>query len=511
MNVSRLAKEHAMSKKTDRPNVLVFFTDQQRGDTIGALGNPVIRTPNIDRLVREGTAFRRAYTASPVCVSARCSTIYGQYPMHTGCYDNTIMPQDERTSYMGALTEAGYRTHGIGKCHFTPVRDALRGFQTRERQEELVRDPDTDDDFLPWLRANGFDHLTDPHGVRGEMYYVPQPAQMPAKYHPTQWIGDRAVSFVTDSERNQQPWYLFTSFIHPHPPFAPPAPWHKLYRAPLMPLPKVPPNHEALQLHINRIQNRYKYRDQGIDQNLMRNMKAHYYACVSFIDYQVGRVLDALEETGQLDNTLIMYLSDHGEYLGDYECFGKRGMHDSASRVPMIARMPGLFEAGAVVDEPTSLVDVAPTILAATGARIDDHALDGIDLTTVAAGKADRPGVLSQFNDGPNAVYMLVTKRWKYIYSAPDDRELLFDAVEDAGETRNKAHAPFIHNVTKSLRRQLVDMLRAGGEEAAVDGNDFCKYPRQTMPTDPDEGLLIQDAPWQNIDLPGYSDTIRYE
>ena len=488
-----------------RPNVLVIFTDQQRADTIGALGNPVIRTPNLDRLAREGVSFQRAYTASPVCVSARCSMIHGQYPVNTGCYDNAAMPTDGRATFMDALTAAGYRTHGIGKCHFTPDRDALRGFQTRERQEELVGSPD-DDDYLPWLRANGYDHVTDPHGVRGEMYYVPQPAQMSAKCHPTQWIGDRAVDFLGDAERKSEPWYLYASFIHPHPPFAPPAPWHKLYRAPLMPLPKVTHDDEALHLHINRVQNRYKYRDQGIDLNLMRNMRAHYYGCVSFIDFQIGRILGALEESGQLDDTLILFTSDHGEYLGDYQCFGKRGMHDSAARIPLIARMPGRFDGGQIVDEPANLVDIAPTILQTTGCKIADHELDGADLRAVASGDADRAGGISQFNSGPNGVYMLAAKRWKYIYSAPDDKELLFDAVEDPLETRNKANAPFMSGVRDEMKASLVASLRAGGEDAALDGDDWRRYPVQQMPDDPDDGLLTQDSPWAELGIEGYGD-----
>jgi len=178
-----------------QPNILHIFTDQQRADTIAALGNPVIRTPNLDRLAGQSVAFTHAYTPSPVCVSARCSMIYGQYPHATGCHDNIAMPADDRQSLMGALTEAGYRTHGVGKCHFMPDSQAMRGFQTRERQEELVRCPE-DDDYLVFLRANGFGHITDPHGARGETYYLPQPAQMPARLHPSQWVGDRCVAFI---------------------------------------------------------------------------------------------------------------------------------------------------------------------------------------------------------------------------------------------------------------------------------------------------------------------------
>ena len=131
-----------MSKQ---PNILFIFTDQQRADTIAALGNPIIKTPNLDRLVNEGTAFTNAFTPSPVCVSARCSMILGQWAHNTGCYDNMDMPVDERQTYMDALNEAGYYTHAIGKCHFTPDRKALRGFQSREMQEEIPVSVEADD------------------------------------------------------------------------------------------------------------------------------------------------------------------------------------------------------------------------------------------------------------------------------------------------------------------------------------------------------------------------------
>ncbi|HEX2948660.1 MAG TPA: sulfatase-like hydrolase/transferase, partial [Armatimonadota bacterium] len=187
-----------------RPNVLLILTDQQRADTIGALGNPVIRTPNLDRLCAEGTAFTSTFTPSPVCVPARCSLHYGQYPLHTGCYENDCAMPADRPSFVDLLSDAGYRTHGIGKCHFTPDGLALRGFQSREYQEEIVASPEQDD-YLTYLHANGFAHICDPHGIRGEMYYVPQPAQMPATLHPTQWIGDRAVDFL-HAQTASQPW-----------------------------------------------------------------------------------------------------------------------------------------------------------------------------------------------------------------------------------------------------------------------------------------------------------------
>ena len=490
---------------SDHPNVLWLFTDQQRFDTIAALGNPVIRTPNLDRLCRQGVAFRSAYTPSPVCVPARASMHYGQYPCHTGCYENDYpMPTDGRPSVMDALVEAGYYTHAIGKRHFRPDRHAGRGFQVLQRQEENIS-PDQDD-YLQFLFAEGFDHLTDPHGVRSEMYYVPQPAQMPARLHPTQWVGDQAVRLIGERAGSAQPWLAFVSFIHPHPPFSPPVPWHKLYRAPQMPLPNVPPDSEALWTWVNRNQNRYKYRDQGVDWNLVRCIKAYYYAAVSFVDYQIGRALDALEATGQADNTLVLFTSDHGEHLGDRYCFGKRTMHDSASRVPLLLRLPGRFEGGRTCDRPVSLVDIAPTLLAACGAEMPSDQLDGIDLAEALAGQCEREMVFSQHAQGPLATYMAADDRWKYVYSAGDGREMLFDRVADPLETRDRIGAPFSREPHARMKEALIDHLRRGGETAALDGDDWRSYPRREMPANPDAGLLVQDMKWADTSIPGYTD-----
>jgi len=369
----------------------------------------------------------------------------------------------------------------------------------------MLPSPD-EDDYLPWLRGNGFEHLTDPHGVRGEMYYTPQPAQMPARLHPTQWIGDRSVGFIEDMARSPEPWHLFASFIDPHPPFAPPAPWHKLYRAPTMPLPMVPPDVEALQTYVNRYQNRYKYRDQGLDRNLVRSIKAYYYATISFVDMQIARILDVLASTRQIDNTLILFSSDHGEFLGDYNCFGKRSMQDAASRIPLIARLPGRFEAGVVCEEPASLVDIAPTILAATGAEMSSHSPDGIDLAEVASGEGDREMVFSQYQSGGDAIYMAASRDWKYYYSAPDNKEFLFDRIRDPYETRNCVAGSWSQDAHAHMKQTLIAHLAAGNETVGIEGDDWKRFPVITLPDDPDAGLLIQDHRWADTSIPGYSD-----
>lgn len=468
-----------------QPNILLLFTDMQRFDTIHALGNPVIRTPNLDRLVREGTAFSSAYTPSPVCVAARCSMHYGRYPARTGVADNVAMPPDQGDSMPAALHTLGYETAAIGKCHFLPDKLALRGFDSRLIQEECCSDPETDD-YCRWLAERGA-NCDEPHGTRGEMYYIPQVSLHTAEEHPSCWIGDRTIEFLREQRGAKRPWFLFSSFIHPHPPFAPPKPWHKLYRSPMMPLPELPADPDSLLCWSNRVQNRYKFRDQGIDRQLVRNIKAYYYATISFIDFQIGRILAELEASGMLDETLIVFASDHGEYLGDYNCFGKRGMHDASARIPLLVRGSG-FTAGQQCDLPVSLIDLFPTFVRAAGGDTAQYDIDGEDLKMIAAGEGARRIVFSQFGQSPDWLFMAASREFKYIYSVPDRREWLFDRLNDPHETRNRISLPSCAESGHGLRRALQEFLERCGferqEHAGFNGAYLA---------DPDAGLLFQD------------------
>lgn len=493
-----------------QPNILLFFTDMQRYDTIGALGNQIIKTPNLDRLVKEGTAFNSCYSPSPVCIPARCSMHYGLYPAKTGLAVNGAMMEHNEKSLADILNNCGYTTHAAGKVHFSPDKNALRGFNSRDTQEECCRDAESDN-YTMWLRENNYDYF-EPHGFRGEMYYIPQVSTLPAEAHPSQWVADRSMDFINSQRDKKQPWMLMSSYIHPHPPFCPPKPWHKLYRSPLMPLPNVPENSEALHTWINRKQNRYKYRDQGIDKNLMRNIKAFYYATISFVDYQIGRIIKNLEENGELDNTLIIFTSDHGEYLGDYNCFGKRSMHDVSSRIPLIVRYPERFTPGKMCETPVSLVDILPTLSNAAEADISDIDHDGHDLSMLADGKTDREYVYSQYGNGNNAIYMIVNKSWKYFYSAADNQEFLFDRIHDPLENRNIAGLRMRSDQKEQMKINLLKYLKANNVNDAwseEDGIlDWKKYSGidETYLNDPDASLLIQDYEPDKWFLEGYSE-----
>lgn len=218
---------------------------------------------------------------------------------------------------------------------------------------------------------------------------------------------------------------------------------------------------------INRYQNRYKYRDQGIDNNLVRNMKAYYYATISFIDYQVGRMLAELEESGELDNTMIIFTSDHGEYLADFNCFGKRGMHDASSRVPLIIRYPEKYAAGKICTAPASLVDIMPSSCSAAGCDLTGVEQDGIDLADVSAGKTSRKYVFSQYQSGDTGIYMAVCTDWKYVYSAGDGQEFLFDRKTALPDTHDVAGLPMVANIQAEIKNNLLEYLESEGAKDA--------------------------------------------
>ncbi len=491
---------------TQRPNILFIMTDQQRSDTIAALGNRAIRTPTLDSLVEEGIAFSNCYTPSPVCVAARSATITGLPPHINGCTSNNESPLGRR-SIMQVLQGCGYQTHGIAKMHFNPETEALWGFDSRDISEEGAREPGSRNDFHRYLSDSGYDHVLEPQGIRSELYYIPQPSQLPARHHHTTWVADRAIDFLDGRDR-ERPFFLWTSFIKPHPPFEAPAPWNKLYRAADMLPPRRPEGFEQLLTYWNHYQNRYKYRDKGYDEMLFRAMKAMYYACISFIDFNLGRVLAALGD--EIDNTLIVFTADHGELLGDYGSVGKRTMLNPAARVPLIVRPPGAAQGGLLVDTPVSLLDIFPTFAAVAGADDPPPSAEGADLLALAAGDVKREVVYSQYSEGNTGLYMIASRDHKYIYSAADHKEWLFDLRIDPDETKNFAGNPRYQGQLAELRRRIIHRFESDGYEQAVQAGAWREYEPPVFPEPAgDDGLLFQDPP-QLPDLlrelgPGYA------
>lgn len=424
------------------PNVLILFCDQLRADALSAYGGRVARTPNLDRLCAEGTRFDSAYTPTPVCVPARSAFMTGNEPQENGCFENE-MPMPTTPTFMTKAFEAGFQTHGVGKMHFTPDPFASMGFESRDVGEEFG-DAESDD-YLAYLRDAGFGFVEHPHGLRDEMYYIPQLSPVPEEHHFSHWVADRSIAFL-DSRDEPRPFLLWSSFIAPHPPFAPPAPWHRRHAPSLMPEPFEPPSSETLLTIYNRLQARYKYRDGGKDRRLTQLIQSYYYASVEHLDSQIGRILDALDERGLAEDTLVLLTADHGEFLGDYGTFGKRSYLDVAARVPLIARGPG-FHAGAVVESPVSLIDVYPTVAAVANFESDRA---GVDLMSP---RAERH-LYGQYQSGEMGMYAVITPGWKYIWSAADRKEILIDRLSSDRETTNLAYNVRVRPVLEKLRAE---------------------------------------------------------
>ncbi len=471
------------------PNILLITTDQQRFDTIAALGNPLIQTPNLDRLVQEGTAFTHCYTPSPVCVPARHALATGLPPHQITCFDNTV---DEMPfpSLMERLQTQGYQTHGVGKMHFSPDPWQNWGFDNRDMSEEIQEITSDKDDFCRFLRENNYGHVKEPHGLRSEMYYLPQPSQLPENLHNTAWVTDRSLDFLKQRDKDR-PFFLWSSFIKPHPPFEVPTPWNKCYRATEMLPPFRPEGFEKLLSYWNHYQNRYKYRGNGYDEMLVRTMKAVYYSCITFIDYHLGRILEGLGK--DIDNTLIIFTSDHGELLGDYGSFGKRSMLDAAARVPMIVRYPKKFSAGKQIETPTTLLDIWPTCLSLAGSSNWSTSKEGQNLLDVAEGNTNRDTVFSQFSFGAKGLYAAIMQNLKYIYSAADNKEWLFDLRLDPNESHNFANNPSYISRQEKLKSKLIQRFAKDGYADPLEGEDWRIFPPSLVSDNPDELLLFQD------------------
>jgi len=405
------------------------------------------------------------------------------------------MPEGHQ-SIMEMLRSRGYETRGIGKMHFNHEGEghSLWGFDRREVSEELT----LGDDYHQFLKKNGYGHVLDPHGLRGEFYYLPQPSQLPERLHHTRWVVDRSAAFIKQRS-TRRPFFLWTSFIKPHPPFENPTPWNRLYRAVDMPDPWHPKDAQQFTTFWNKLQNRYKCMEQANNPHLLRTMRAAYYASISFIDSQLGRLLASLGD--EIDNTVIIFTSDHGEMLGDYGCFGKRSMLEASVRVPFLIRYPQKFRPAAKCRVPVSLLDIVPTLRAVCADKVAPSSDYGTDLAAVVKCRPKARTVMSQFSERSLGLYMITDGTHKYVYSAADEQEWGFKIGSNLREKNIGCAIPAI----RALRNKLMSEFKGGRSGAITDGQ-WHRYGRSMIPSDDRAGLLFQDPPELYKALAGLSD-----
>ena len=486
------------------PNILFIMTDQQRFDTIAALGNEQIYTPNFDRLVQRGVTFTNAYSPCPVCVPARYAIRTGCEPPTTGSFSNGIArpaPGQAETMvgrcgpYLAqTMQQLGYRTFGIGKFHTQPWDEEL-GYEVHLHSEELYGTPDqrARDAFAGWIAREHaeFDYIEALMGERTEMYYMPQVSPLPAELTVERWAADRAVEQIAAGDG--RPYFGFVSFIGPHPPFAPPVPFNRMYDPDRM------PNPVRGDLAVDHMDEQIPWMNhiiwaEDINDSHARALKARYYGEISYIDDCLGRILDAVEASrppslskgGDADNTIICFFADHGDHLGDHHAWQKESFFEASCHIPFLVSWPARLPASVRRSELVSLVDLFGI---ATGAATGDSGQpavgtrDGIDLLGMLAGTAQpREFLTSMYGEPGTPLFKIMIRQgdWKYIFLANGGREQLFNVVADPAELRNRVTTA--DQVMQRLRELAVRACRVPGATAALQDGDLRAFPFQARP-----------------------------
>jgi len=438
--------------KAEQPNILLIHTDQHRIDCLGAYGNKQIKTPNIDALGADGDLFNNSFCSYPVCTPSRYSLITGLYVREHGGYSNHCTLRPEVDTFPAMLKKSGYRTKAVGKMHFTPTYFDV-GFEEMELAEQ--NGPGRwDDDYHRYLQDNGLvDHndLEDQIGVyrkeAPKSYFSncgSRESNLPDKHHSTTWIGDRAVETIDKWDKNQSN-FLMVGFIKPHHPFDPPENWAEIYN------PKeidILPGWTVECLKHDLARSKGYFQNTQLTIPILKRVAAYYYASITHIDHYVGRMIKLLKQRKLYDNTMIVFTSDHGEYLGFHHMLLKGNyLYDPLAKVPLIIKYPGNADKGKVRNDLVSNIDLAPTILKTAGLKTGDR-MKGMDL----AGNTMSRQVLIAEND--RRTVMARTRTMKLIVDTDKNIPsggLLFNIEKDPLEINNLYHDPAHKNERSRL------------------------------------------------------------
>lgn len=429
---------------TERPNILWYCTDQQRFDTIGALGNPHVRTPNLDRLVEGGVAFTHAYCQSPICTPSRASFMTGQYPsrVRNTRNGNDTFPVEAPPLISKLIADSGYFCGLIGKFHLVsgghrPEPRLDDGFQVWQHSHAPRDDwPEGTHAYADWVRAQG----EDLEAMRNS------PERVDPEFHQTKWASDRAIEFI--GRDHQKPWMLNINVYDPHPPFEPPKSYADQVDPDSLPGPHFEPGDLETQRKLAGVE--FQGEAGAMDDQEARRIQALYYAMIAQIDDQFARILEALDESGQRENTVIIFTSDHGETLGDHGLLQKGcRFYEGLVRVPLIFSWPARFAGDRTCSGLVELLDMAATILDLAGVEVPGY-FQGQSLLPVLAGEVSgdeiRDAVRCEYFDaldetftGGGACHATMHRDHRYKLVIYHDANLgeLYDLQEDPWEHRD--------------------------------------------------------------------------
>jgi arylsulfatase len=456
----------AAAAPVSRPHILLLMTDQHRADCIGAAGNPVVHTPAIDRLAAGGVLFRHAYSSTPTCTPARAALLTGQSPWTHGMLGYGAVAEKYPVEMPRLLRDAGYYTTGIGKMHWTPQR-ALHGFhQTILDESGRVESVDFRSDYRSWFWSEMPSGDPDATGLDWNGYTA-RPYAPPERLHPTAWIGETAVRWIR-GYRRPEPFFLKVSFERPHSPYDPPQRWWDRYADADLPPARAGQWAEGFRAPSG---NQVSLWHGDLGAAAVRTARRGYYGSVSFIDEQIGRILETLDERRLLDDTLILLLADHGDMLGDHHLWRKSYAYEASAGIPMIVRPPRGMAAetrGRVLPHPAEIRDVLPTLLDAAGLPVPE-AVEGRSLL----GPMRNPQApWRQWIDLEHDVCYSPANHWtalsdgrrKFIFHAQTGREQFFDLEADPHELRDLAQDAARASEVSLWRGRMVAHLAVRGE-----------------------------------------------
>ena len=468
-----------------RPNIVFILTDQQRYDTIAALGFDHMVTPNLDRLAKQGTSFENMYITAPSCAPSRASLFSGVYPHTNGVFRN-----DEPWNYCWVkdLAEAGYHTVNIGKMHTWPVEGAF-GFHERH----VVENKDRDHPNLPfyldnWDKAYFLSGLTKPSRVtqRERSNYDELLGawawEHEEKLHPDVFVGQMARWWL-DRYTGEDPFFLQVGLPGPHPPYDPTKECLDLYADKDLPEP-IPPDMASQPEAMRTLREFHLHEDaDGIvhlenpSAEQSRRQRAHYYANVTLIDKQVGEILDALERRGVLEDTIIIFTSDHGDCLGDHGHSQKWNMYESTVRVPALISCPGRVAQGQSVTDLVALFDLGPTILEYAGVSPPEWMEASSLRPYLDANPMDtRQRVYAEHSNdalltGTRFMTMIRDGAIKLVHFVDSDKGMLFDLESDPTEQTNLWDEP----AYAKTRTWLIDEIFRWRIESGLKTQGFIK------------------------------------
>lgn len=459
---------------TRQPHIILIMTDQLRGDALHCMGNEAVISPHIDQLAQEGTFFTSGYTSAPSSTPARAGLLTGMSPWHHGMLGYGRVAQKYPYEMPQMLRDLGYYTFGIGKMHWFPQK-SLHGFHaTLVDESGRVESPDFISDYRAWFQLHAPGQDPDKTGV-GWNDHGAKVYQLDEKLHPTTWTGQTACELIRHYDNNQ-PLFLKVSFARPHSPYDPPQRYVDLYKDVPIPKPWVGDwcGRYAERKEPDQVAKDAAFANLGDDYAI--RSRRYYYANVTFIDDQVGEIVQALKEKGMYDNALICFTADHGDMLGDHYHWRKTYAYEGSTKIPYIVKWPlslsKQIQTGTHVDQPVELRDFLPTFLQVAGGEVPAD-MDGQSLLHLVTGKQQE---WRKYIDMEHATCYSPDNYWcaltdgkiKYIWFMYTGEEQLFDLVKDPGEERNVAQA-------KPYQKQLAEMRQAMVRHLSERGDGFVK------------------------------------